>query len=115
MCLVPVDGTDFCINEPKPFWPGWESFKFNGPGVHYEATLYICTGVVVWINGPNPCGKWPDLKILRNTLMGELLVGEKGEVDLGYRDEILLINKIHFSSVRVEKGRKIWHMHVMKQ
>ena len=84
MCLVTVDGKDFCINEPKPFWPGWKSFKFNGPGVHYEATFCIYTGDIVWINGPNPCGQWPDLRILRNALMGELLDGERVEADLGY-------------------------------
>ena len=38
----------------------------------------------MWINGPNPCGQLQDLKILRNTLMGELLDGEKGEVELRY-------------------------------
>ena len=47
--------------------------------------------------------------------MDELLDGKKVEADLGYGGENLLINKVNFSSVRVEKGRKIWHMHVMKQ
>ena len=84
MCLVTVDGTDFCINEPKPFWPGWKSFKFNGPGVCYEVALCICTGDIVWINGPFPCGQWPDLKIVRHALMGVLLDGEKAEADMGY-------------------------------
>ena len=84
MCLVTVDGTDICTKEPKPFWPGWKSFKFNGPGVHYEAALCICTGEIVQINGSNTCGQWPDLRFLRNAWMSELLDGEKGEVDLRY-------------------------------
>ena len=110
MCLVPVDGTDFCINEPKPFWPGCESFKFNGPDDHYDAALCICTGHIVWINGPNPCGQWPDLKIFRHALMGELLDGEKVEADLGYRGENLYINEFNiFLSERGQRQKYLAH------
>ena len=71
-----VDGTDFRINEPTPFWPGWKSFKFNGPGVRYEVAECIRSGDLVWINGPFPCGQWPDLKIFREALIYELRDGE---------------------------------------
>ena len=71
MCLVTVDVTDFCINKPKPFWPGLKSFKFNGSGVCYEVAVCICTGDIVCINGPFPCGQWSDLKIVWHGLMGE--------------------------------------------
>ena len=104
MCLVTVDGTDFRINEPKPFWPGWKSFKFNGPGVRYEVALCICTGDIVWINGPFPCGQWPDLKIFRHALMGELLDGEKVEADLGFQCEKLYINE--FNIFLSERGQR---------
>jgi hypothetical protein len=91
-CLVTVDGTDFRINEPTPFWPGWKSFKFNGPGVRYEVALCIRSGDLVWINGPFPCGHWPDLKIFRHALIFELQDGEKVEADKGYRGEPEHIN-----------------------
>lgn len=54
-CLVSVDGTDFRIYERHPFWSGWFSHKFKGPGVRYEVAVCIKTGDVVWINGPFPC------------------------------------------------------------
>ena len=91
-CLVTVDGTDFRINEPTPFWPGWKSFKFNGPGVRYEVAVCIRSGDLVWINGPFPCGHWPDLKIFRHALVFELQDGEKVEADKGYRGEPEHIN-----------------------
>ena len=82
-----VDGTDFRINEPTPFWPGWKSFKFNGPGVRYEVAVCIRSGDLVWINGPFPCGQWPDLKIFREALIYELRDGENVEADKGYQGE----------------------------
>ena len=60
LCLVSVDGTDFMINEPSPFDPKWFSIKFKGPGVKYEIGLCIQTGEIVWVNGPFPCGRYPD-------------------------------------------------------
>ena len=87
MCLVSVDGTDFQIYQWKPFWRGWFSHKFKGPGVRYEVGLCIMTGHIVWIHGPFPCGKWPDLKIFRNAMKQQLSPGEKVQADLGYRGE----------------------------
>jgi hypothetical protein len=60
---VSVDGTDFRINQPTPFWKGWYSQKFKSAGVHYEVTISIQSGDIVWIHGPFPCGKFPDLTI----------------------------------------------------
>lgn len=45
-CVMPVDGTDFRIEEPKPFSSGWYSHKFNGPGVRYEVGLAIQRGYI---------------------------------------------------------------------
>jgi hypothetical protein len=87
LCLVSVDGTDFQIYQWKPFWKGWFSHKFKGPGVRYEVGLCIMTGHIVWIHGPFPCGKWPDLKIFRNAMKQQLSPGEKVQADLGYRGE----------------------------
>lgn len=78
-CLVSVDGTDFRIYEQEPFWPGWFSHKFNGPGVRYELAVAIRTGDIVWINGPFPCGEWSDLRIFRSSLIDYLDDNERVE------------------------------------
>lgn len=38
----------------------------------------------MWINGPFPCGLWPDLKIFRSCLKTFLDDNERVEVDNGY-------------------------------
>ena len=86
-CLATIDGTDFKIYQYKPFWTGWYSHKFKGPGVRYEVGLCIRTGWIVWIHGPFPCGKWPDLKIFRKALKHLLDAGEKVQADAGYIGE----------------------------
>jgi hypothetical protein len=85
-CLVSVDGTDFDIYEPSPFSPEWFSHKLNGAGLRYEIGICIQTGEPVWINGPFPCGSWPDLRIARNALVDALDPGEYYLADGGYRD-----------------------------
>jgi hypothetical protein len=83
---VTLDGTDFAIQEPSPFNPGWYSHKFKGPGLRYELGVAIATGWIVWINGPFPCGSWPDLKIARHGIQLYMDPGEKYIADGGYRD-----------------------------
>lgn len=87
ICLVSVDGTDFRILNWKPFWTGWYSHKFHGPGVRYEVAVCILTGHIVWINGPFPCGRYADITIFRRDLIHELEDNEKVEADKGYRGE----------------------------
>jgi len=84
--LVTIDGTDMEIYEPEPFDPKWWSHKFNGPGVRYEVCVCIHTGWIVWINGPFPCGSWPDLRIARDELIYWVPYGEYIIGDGGYRD-----------------------------
>ena len=86
-CMVSVDGTDFEIQEPTPFSPGWYSHKFKGPGLRYEVALAISTGDIVHINGPFPCGNYPDITIFRKKLKSMLRYGEMVEADKGYRGE----------------------------
>jgi hypothetical protein len=86
ICLVSVDGTDFRIFEQFPFDPKWYSHKFNGPGIRYEVGICIQTGWIVWVNGPYPCGEWPDIQIARDWLIYELDRGEKYLGDGGYFD-----------------------------
>ena len=87
VALVSVDGTYFQIYQWMPFWKGWYSHKFKGPGVRYEVGLCIQTGKIIWIHGPFPCGRWPDLKIFRSAMKHQLSVGEKVVADKGYRGE----------------------------
>jgi hypothetical protein len=86
VCKVTVDGTDCPIQEPSPFNPGWYSHKFKGPGLRYELGICIRTGWIVWVNGPYPCGHWPDINIFRHKLVYKLDPGEKVLGDGGYRD-----------------------------
>ena len=86
VCLITVDGTDFRIQEPTPFSPRWYSHKFCGPGVRYEVGVCIKTGWIVWINGPFPCGEWPDLRIACDALIYALDPGEFYIADGGYRE-----------------------------
>jgi hypothetical protein len=84
--FITVDGTDFTIPEPTPFSPKWYSHKHNGPGVRYEVGIAIDTGFIVWINGPFPCGEWPDLIIVRSALVHMLARNEWYVADGGYYD-----------------------------
>jgi hypothetical protein len=72
------------IPQLTPFWKGWYSHKFKGPGLRYEVCLGIRSGDIVWVHGPFPCGKWPDVKIFRNALKYFLGEGERVEADGGY-------------------------------
>jgi hypothetical protein len=83
---VSVDGTDFRVYEPSFFSKKWFSHKFTGPGIRYEVALCIQTGWIVWINGPFPCGDWPDLRIAREALVDALDRGEYYIADGGYYD-----------------------------
>lgn len=98
-CLVSVDGTDFRICEPAiprgqrwiiwkgkrlSFHPKWHCHKHNGPGVRYEVAVCLQTGDIVWINGPFPCGKWPDKKIFKHKLIHKLDNNEMIEADGTY-------------------------------
>jgi hypothetical protein len=50
ICLISVDGTDFCIFNILPFWKGWFSHMFKGPGIQYKVALNIMMGDIVWIS-----------------------------------------------------------------
>lgn len=84
-CKITVDGTDFRIQEPRPFNTRWFTKKFKGPGVRHEVGIAIQTGWIVWINGPFPCGEWPDLKIALTDLVYMFEGDERAVADGGYR------------------------------
>jgi DDE superfamily endonuclease len=83
---VTIDGTDFKIREPRPFSSKWYSKKFHGPSVRYEIGICIQTGWIVWVNGPFPCGEWPDIKIAMEDVvyMFEEDTDERAVADRGY-------------------------------
>ena len=62
------------------------SHKLKAAGLRYEIAICIQTGEPVWINGPFPCGRWPDLRIAREALVYALDPGEYYLADGGYRD-----------------------------
>ena len=47
--------------------------------------MAIQSGHVVWINGPFPCGDWPDVRIARDALHGLLKPWEMYVSDGGYK------------------------------
>ena len=44
------------INEPTPFNQSWYSYKFHGASLRYEIGVSIETAIIIWANGPLPCG-----------------------------------------------------------
>ena len=54
-------------------------FKTAGVRVQYEIAVSILKGDVVWIHGPFPCGKWPDISIFRDSLINHLGQNERVE------------------------------------
>lgn len=82
-----VDGTDFRIEEPKPFSSRWYSHKFKGPGLRYEIGVCIQTGWIVWVHGAFPCGRYNDITIFRRALQKLLDDGERVVADGGYKDK----------------------------
>jgi hypothetical protein len=61
---VSVDGTDFRLPQQHPN-KHYFSHKFKTSGYRYEVALCIQTGDIVHINGPFPCGLYPDISIFR--------------------------------------------------
>eukprot|EP00559_Dactyliosolen_fragilissimus_P004548 CAMPEP_0184857772 /NCGR_PEP_ID=MMETSP0580-20130426/2924_1 /TAXON_ID=1118495 /ORGANISM="Dactyliosolen fragilissimus" /LENGTH=188 /DNA_ID=CAMNT_0027353561 /DNA_START=237 /DNA_END=803 /DNA_ORIENTATION=+ len=88
-CMVSVDGVDCRINGPSPYHEElsrqWYSYKFKGAGVRYEIAVSIKAGHIVWINGPYPCGSYPDTRIFKLGIMHYLDPGERVEADAGYK------------------------------
>ena len=82
-----VDGIHCPIWEPRrPFWDGWWSHKFNGAGLAYEVATAVTTGLIVWISGPFPAGRWPDDVIFKHGLAKRVRTDiEKGVCDAGYK------------------------------
>ena len=75
-----VDGTDYAIAEHGRFF---YSHKFKHTALRYEIALSILTGDICWVNGSYEAGRWPDIKVFRDSLMSHLEKGERVEADDG--------------------------------
>jgi len=106
---VSVDGVDFTICEPTPFDSCWYSFKHNGPGIRYEISVSIRTGKITSINGPFPCGAFPDLKIFRSGIKNWLEESEMVIADKGYPDPKV------FQDNQLERFVRSRHEHINKR
>lgn len=122
-CKVSVDGVDCRIWEPAqplhirqwlrqnghrmhPYDPRYKSHKFAKAGLRYEIGICIRTGDIVWVNGPYPCGAWPDIKIFRHKLKHKLAPGEQVEADNGYRGEPMTVRQKKEYVSRVDRKAK---------
>lgn len=80
--FVTLDGTDYKIQEPRPFNKKWFSHKFKAAGIRYEIGLSIGNGDIVWASGGFPCGEWTDIKIAKNHYLHhasrEVTLADKG-------------------------------------
>ena len=83
-CLISVDGTDCPIAYAGHDARAYFSHKFRDTGFRYEVGLCIQTGELVWVSGPFPCGRNPDITIFRARLRDILDPGKKVEADKGY-------------------------------
>ena len=64
------------------------SHKFaNKSGVRYKVAVEILTGEMKWINGPFPCGKFPNVTIFCASFLTCLDDFERVEADDGYIGE----------------------------
>jgi hypothetical protein len=62
------------------------SHKYAGKStLRYELGVDILAGKLVWIQGPYPAGKWPDIKIFNSVLANLFEPSERVESDDGYR------------------------------
>jgi hypothetical protein len=114
MCKVSVDGTDFRIETPAGQGRKYYSHKFKKSGLRYEVGISIQAGDIVWVNGPFPCGEWPDIKIFRKDLIKMLPFGEAVEADDGYRGEpysVRLPNETGGSKVHKKKKQDVRSRH----
>ena len=109
-----VDGTDFLILKRRPHSgeKKYYSHKLRHAALGYEVAVCIQTGHLVWINGPFPAGSFPDIKIFRRNLKGQLLPGEMVEADKGYRgDEPVRHSKVVVSRSDARAKQRVMTRH----
>ena len=89
--FMSIDGTTCPIWEPCPFSTENSSHKLGGkPGANFEIGLQINRPKLLWVYGPTKPGKYNDLMVFRQKLMGEmerLVPGRRCIGDKGYKGE----------------------------
>ncbi len=81
-----INGTAFCILPKGAARKGnaFGSHKYAGKSaLRYELGICICTGHLVWIQGPYPAGKFNDIAIFNKALVNFLDPYERVEADGG--------------------------------
>ena len=72
-----IDGTDFRVPQQGAAEKGnvFASHKYAGKSAaRYELGVDILAGNLVWIQGPYPAGKYPDITIFRFSELKEHVV-----------------------------------------
>ena len=118
LCFISVDGTDFWIQQPKPFWKGWYLQKLKGPGLCSEFSVSINTGLIVWTYGRFPPGACQDINVYGRSLKNKTCPGEIVIADKGYRGDPTTNcpNRFDHLIVKSWKGRNwVWHKTVNKR
>ncbi|KAH9146589.1 hypothetical protein AeRB84_009541, partial [Aphanomyces euteiches] len=96
--FVSLDGTDFAIQEPKPFDKKWWSHKLNRAALRYEVGICIRTGCIVWVHGGKPAGEWPDLKLAQDAYVLAVQKDEMALADKGYMNRRYFVNPKYYPS-----------------
>lgn len=105
-----MDGTDCQIEEPTPFSARWYSHKFNAAGLRYEIALRLVNPIITWVNGPYPCGDWPDLRIAKDIYVQMMEPYEKTLADDTYRDGLYFIHP-HGNPESIQKQKQFMARH----
>ncbi len=82
-----VDGTDFHVPQKGTVTKGnaFASHKYGEKSaLRYELGVSILGGDLVWIQSPNPTGKYTDIKIFNKVLLHFLDPGKRVETNEGY-------------------------------
>ncbi|KAJ3378127.1 hypothetical protein HDU80_002969, partial [Chytriomyces hyalinus] len=90
-----VDGTDILVTEIHPQDADLFSHKFHHAGYRYQVATALGCSKIVWVDGGVPCGMWPDLKMVRQGILGEIGPNEKVAADQGYCGDDQIMTKLH--------------------
>eukprot|EP00957_Ditylum_brightwellii_P110243 8408509-Ditylum_brightwellii.AAC.1 len=86
--VLSVDGTHCPIEDPSPWSSQWASHKLGmTAGVSYEIGLAINKSKLVWVRGPTPAGKQPDISDFRDALKHMIPERKRAIGDDGYNGE----------------------------
>ncbi|KAJ3398384.1 hypothetical protein HDU80_008983 [Chytriomyces hyalinus] len=76
-----LDGVDMMVLEARPLDKDLFSHKFKRADYRYQVAVALGTSKIVYVGGGVPCGKWPGLKLVRQTLLKHIEPYEKVAAD----------------------------------